>query len=48
MLIVSSDQEELLHICSRVIVMREGRVAATAPTAALTPQKLLALCYGEA
>ena len=46
-LIVSSDQEELLHICSRIVVMREGRVAMTASTATLTPQKLLALCYGE-
>ncbi len=46
-LIVSSDQEELLHICSRILVMREGRIAASAPAAELTPQKLLALCYGE-
>jgi ABC-type sugar transport system ATPase subunit len=46
-LMVSSDQEELLHICSRIIVMRDGELAATVPTAALTPQKLLALCYGD-
>jgi ABC-type sugar transport system ATPase subunit len=46
-LIVLSDQEELLHICSRIAVMREGRVALIASAATLTPQKLLALCYGE-
>jgi ABC-type sugar transport system ATPase subunit len=46
-LIVPSDQEELAHICSRIVAMREGRVAVTASTAGLTPQKLLALCYGE-
>ncbi len=27
-LAVSSDQEEILHLCSRVMVMRAGRVAA--------------------
>jgi len=27
--------------------MREGQVAASVSAAALTPQKLLALCYGE-
>ncbi len=46
-LIVSSDQEELLHICSRIVVMREGQIAASVSAAALTPQKLLSLCYGE-
>ena len=47
-LAVSSDQEEILHLCSRVMVMRAGRVAAIAPTAELTPRRLLAMCYGEA
>jgi ABC-type sugar transport system ATPase subunit len=46
-LVASSDQEELLHISSRILVMRDGRIAASAPAAELTPQKLLALCYGE-
>jgi len=46
-LIVSSDQEELLHISSRILILREGRLAASASAAGLTPQKLLALCYGE-
>ena len=46
-LVVSSDQEELLHMCSRVAVMREGRSRRSSPTAGLTPQRLLALCYGE-
>jgi len=46
-LVASSDQEELLHICSRILIMRDGRLAASAPAAELTPQTLLALCYGE-
>jgi ABC-type sugar transport system ATPase subunit len=46
-LVVSTDQEELLRICSRILVMREGRIAATVATSGLTPQRLLALCYGE-
>ena len=45
--VVSSDHEELLRLCSRVAVLREGRIAATVPTEGLTPQRLLALCYGE-
>jgi len=44
--VVSSDQEELLRLCSRVAVLREGRIAATVPTEGLTPERLLALCYG--
>ncbi|HZZ63233.1 MAG TPA: sugar ABC transporter ATP-binding protein [Roseiarcus sp.] len=46
--VVSSDHEEILHLCSRVVVMREGRVSAAASTKSLAPQSLLALCYGEA
>jgi ABC-type sugar transport system ATPase subunit len=45
--VVSSDHEELLRLCSRIVVLRAGRIAATVPTAGLTPQRLLALCYGE-
>ena len=47
-IVVSSDHEEILRLCSRVVVMREGRVVATVSTEALSPQRLLALCYGEA
>jgi ribose transport system ATP-binding protein/rhamnose transport system ATP-binding protein len=47
-LIVSSDQQEILHICSRIVVMREGRIAAVTSTSGLSPQRLLSLCYGEA
>ena len=46
-LVVSSDHEEILHLCARVAVMRKGRVCAVLPTHGLTPQRLLALCYGE-
>ena len=47
-LVVSSDQQEILHICSRVVVMREGRILAITSTSGLSPQQLLSLCYGEA
>jgi ABC-type sugar transport system ATPase subunit len=47
-IVVSSDHQEILQLCSRVVVMREGRVAAIVSTEALAPQSLLALCYGEA
>jgi ABC-type sugar transport system ATPase subunit len=46
-LVVSSDHDEILHLCARVAVMRKGRVCAILPTRDLTPQRLLALCYGE-
>jgi ribose transport system ATP-binding protein len=45
--VVSSDQEELLRLCSRVAVLRDGRIAATVPAEGLTPKRLLALCYGD-
>ncbi len=46
-LVVSSDQEEILHLCTRVVIMRKGRVFAALPTQGLTLQRLLTLCYGE-
>jgi ribose transport system ATP-binding protein len=46
-LVVSSDHEEILHLCARVAIMRKGQVCAVLPTLGLTPQRLLALCYGE-
>jgi ABC-type sugar transport system ATPase subunit len=46
--VVSTDHEELLRLCTRVCVMRAGRIAATFPARELSPQSLLAHCYGEA
>ncbi|HTZ67097.1 MAG TPA: sugar ABC transporter ATP-binding protein [Roseiarcus sp.] len=45
--VVSSDHEELLRLCSRVAVLRDGKITATVPIEGLTPQRLLALCYGD-
>ena len=45
--VVSSDHEELMRLCSRVAVLREGRIAAIVPAEGLTPKRLLALCYGD-
>ena len=47
-LVVSSDLEEILHLCSRILVMRGGRIATIVSSDDLTPQKLLGLCYGAA
>jgi ribose transport system ATP-binding protein len=47
-IVVSSDHEEILRLCSRVVVMRRGRVVANVSTEGLSPQRILALCYGEA
>jgi ABC-type sugar transport system ATPase subunit len=46
-LIVSSDHEEVLQVCTRVAVVRNGRVAGVYAATDLNPHKLLALCYGE-
>ena len=46
-IVVSSDHEELMRLCSRVAVLREGRIAATVSTEGLTPERLLTLCYGD-
>jgi ABC-type sugar transport system ATPase subunit len=44
--ISSSDHEELLALCGRILVLREGRISCTAPASELSPAGLLALCYG--
>ena len=44
--ISSSDHEELLGLCSRILVLKEGRISCATPAAGLTPAGLLDLCYG--
>ena len=44
--ISSSDHEELLGLCSRILVLREGKVACAVAASELTAARLLALCYG--
>ncbi len=46
-LVVSSDDEEVLALCTRVAILREGRLAAIVPNVGLTPRALLALRHGE-
>ena len=41
MLVVSSELEELVGICSRILVMREGEIVAEVDGAAATEQELL-------
>ncbi len=45
-LVSSSDAEELLRLCDRVVVMREGRAAAVLAGEALTEHRLVAEGYG--
>jgi ABC-type sugar transport system ATPase subunit len=44
--ISSSDHEELLGLCSRILVLKEGRASSIAPASGLTAAGLLTLCYG--
>ena len=46
-LIVSSDHEEIIHLCSRIMIFKDGRLVNTVVNSEMTEQALLALCYGE-
>jgi len=46
-LVVSSDHEEVLGLCSRVGIFRGGRLVEIVANEDLTPHALLARCYGE-
>jgi ribose transport system ATP-binding protein len=46
-LVVSSDLEELAHVCDRVLVLRDGRITAQARGADLDPHHLTELLYVE-
>ncbi len=46
-LVSSSDQEELIALCSRIAILIDGRLSRIVPAAGLTPSRLLALCYGD-
>jgi ribose transport system ATP-binding protein len=45
-LMVSSELPELLGMTDRILVMRAGRLVENVPTAGLTEEALLTLCYG--
>jgi ABC-type sugar transport system ATPase subunit len=45
-LIASSDHEELLALCSRIMILKDRRISRIVPARGLTPAELLALCYG--
>ncbi|MEO8608367.1 MAG: sugar ABC transporter ATP-binding protein [Chloroflexota bacterium] len=46
-IMVSSDLPELIGLTDRILIMRGGSLVDMVPTAGLTEEKLLALCYGE-
>lgn len=45
-IVVSSELGELIGMCDRILVMRNGRMADLVSAAGLTDERLLALCYG--
>ena len=46
-LVISSELPELLKICDRILVMREGRIAGEVPGREATEQKILALALPQ-
>jgi ABC-type sugar transport system, ATPase component len=46
-IVISSDPEELVALCDRVIVMHEGRISGVLEDADLTEQRLIELSYGH-
>jgi ribose transport system ATP-binding protein len=47
-ILISSDLPELIGMCDRIAVMRDGSVATIVPAAGLAEDHLLNLCYGRA
>jgi len=45
-LFVSTEVEELAGVCDRVLVLRNGRIAADLPRCDLSPQRIMEACYG--
>ena len=46
-IMVSSELGELIGLCDRILVMREGQLAQIVQAAGQTEETLLALCYRE-
>ena len=44
--LASSDHEELLTLCCRIMILRDGRISRAVSSAGLTTADLLAFCYG--
>jgi ribose transport system ATP-binding protein len=44
-IVVSSELEELLLLCDRILIMRGGRTGEEVHAAAVTLDRLLALCF---
>jgi ABC-type sugar transport system ATPase subunit len=47
LLVISSEIEELIGICDRILVMRNGEIAASFARAAFDRQRILAAAFGE-
>jgi ribose transport system ATP-binding protein len=47
-ILLSSDALELVHLCDRVLVFRDGRIAADLPHGAATEEAIVAASLGVA
>jgi ribose transport system ATP-binding protein len=47
-IVTSTDLPELLGLCDRILILRDGRQVGLVATQGLDPAGLLALIYGEA
>lgn len=45
--VISSDHDEVLALCTHIAIFREGRLIETIANMGLTPRTLLVRCYGE-
>ena len=46
-IMVSSELEELLEVCDRILIMRAGRICAEFPAAELNVESIYSLCMQE-
>lgn len=47
-IVASSEYEDLAHICDRVLVLRDGRVVSSLHGSALSADRVLEQCFGQA
>ena len=46
-LFISTEVEELAGVCDRVLVLRQGRIAADLPRKELSAERIMEACYGD-
>jgi ribose transport system ATP-binding protein len=46
-ILVSSEHEDLAHLCDRVLVVREGELCAEVTSESMTADRIAELCYAS-